>query len=135
MNLIELKEHLSSLGDQPVKIENIPEHFHVTQFGNTFKHFTDCGGEKRLMQNVTMQVWVADDIEHRITGIKLIDITKSTLNSSVNEVIIEYETNGTIGLYGLKLEDGVLKLVPTKTDCLAKDKCGITEDCSSEGCC
>jgi len=135
MNLLELTKHLLSVGDQPIKIENVPEHFHVTEFGYVTKTFVDCGGEIRRKDNYSMQIWVADDLNHRITGVKLLNIVELENFQTAYYVMVEYDTNGTIGLYGLKLEDDILKLVPTKTDCLAKDKCGITDNCSSKGCC
>lgn len=134
MKLSELKQHLTLLGENSVKIENVPEHFHVTEFGLQIKDSHDCGGFRRVSSNVVMQIWVAADYDHRIKGDKLIEII-DRLEPITHEIIVEYETAGTIGLYGLKLEDDILKLVTTKTDCLAKEKCK-TEDnnCDSKGC-
>jgi hypothetical protein len=42
------------------------------------------------------------------------------------EVEVEYQSE-TIGKYGLDFDGKRFLLTPTQTDCLAKEKCGITE--------
>jgi hypothetical protein len=52
------------------------------------------------------------------------------------EVEVEYQSD-TVGKYGLAFDGTRFQLTPTKTDCLAKEKCGIpeeTEDTSNASC-
>ena len=97
------------------------------------KHFVDCGGTLRSEQNITFQIWTADDFNHRITPTKLLSIIDSALTlpyfQKLNgDIEMEYQ-NQTIGLYGVE-HIGMLSfnLTPKKTNCLAPDKCGINTE-------
>lgn len=52
----------------------VPSHFHITEVGLTTKHFIDCGGTERKEHTVSFQLWIADDIDHRLSSEKLIGI-------------------------------------------------------------
>lgn len=126
----------------------VPEHFHVTEVGIASKTFIDCGGTVRVENKVNFQLWTAEDFDHRLAPQKLlhiIELAEDTLLSFDDlEVEVEYQSD-TIGKYGLELsEHGFFQLTSKNTDCLAKDKCGITvgvssrgvgECCSESGCC
>lgn len=143
MNLYELTDILKKHSTAPLEImlpsgELVPEHFHVTEIGRVQKDFIDCGGKLHRMVRCVIQVWVADDVKHRLKPGKLNDIiTKS--RAAVNfmdgdlTVYVEYGEEAA-ALY--RLEDveitgaGLLFMLSgNKTDCLAKDKCGVA------GCC
>jgi len=138
MTLLEFKEILTQHKDSPnpilFNLDNgglIPPYFHITEMGLKTKHFVDCGGTLRSEQNVTFQIWTADDFNHRLTPTKLLSIIDSALTlpyfQKLNgEIEMEYQ-NQTIGLYGVEHNGGLsFNLLPKKTNCLAPDKCGIT---------
>lgn len=138
MTLLEFKEILTQHKDSPnpilFNLDNgglVPPYFHITEMGLKTKHFVDCGGTLRSEQNITFQIWTADDFNHRITPTKLLSIIDSALTlpyfQKLNgDIEMEYQ-NQTIGLYGVE-HIGMLSfnLTPKKTNCLAPDKCGIT---------
>ena len=146
MKLQELKENLKKtelkLGTLAkvhpllLKLEDgtiIPPYYHITEMGVIVKHIVDCGGTLRTTNNITFQVWTADDFDHRITIEKLLGIIKKgeELIGAVNlEIEMEYQTN-TIGRYSLSADptdELTYILSPKKTNCLAPDKCGLTQD-------
>jgi hypothetical protein len=148
MNIKEFTEQLSKL--DKIEFEGVPDHFHITEVGITTKDFIDCGGTVRREQTASFQLWVADDVDHRLKPEKLVEIIAKAQNELlvkfvrddsfahlVNlEIEIEYQTD-TIGKYGLEF-DGKFKLIPKQTDCLAKDKCGVepkTSCCPGSKCC
>jgi len=44
----------------------VPAHFHVTEVGYVKKEFVYCGGLVRTDEKCLLQIWVADDLEHRV---------------------------------------------------------------------
>ena len=52
----------------------VPAHFHVTEVGRVEKRFIDCGGTRRTVASCVLQVWVAEDRDHRLAAGKLADI-------------------------------------------------------------
>tara|TARA_R110000744_G_scaffold260923_2_gene375808 strand:+ start:947 stop:1462 length:516 start_codon:yes stop_codon:yes gene_type:complete len=111
----------------------IPPYFHITEMGLKTKHFVDCGGTLRTEQYITFQIWTADDFEHRLLPVKLLELifrNEGLFKQPSLEVEMEYQTN-TIGTYSLNLDptnDLTYILKPKKTNCLAPDKCGITQE-------
>jgi hypothetical protein len=133
MKLSELKNNLTALDAinfiQP-NGEIVPAHFHITEVGLTTKKFIDCGGTVREEKYANFQLWEANDLEHRLSPNKLIgiiELSEKTLNIDDLEVEVEYQTN-TIGRYGLDVEGDKFILTSKKTDCLAKDNCGIPKE-------
>lgn len=143
MKISEFKHQLESASQLIFEQPNgqvVPLHFHITEMGLSSKHFVDCGGTVRTEQNASLQIWVADDYEHRLSPEKLLGIIEKTaplLRGKDPEVEIEYETD-TIGRYGLSFQGGKFVLQPKHTDCLAKEKCGVAEmqelELSDSGC-
>jgi hypothetical protein len=138
MTILEFKEiltqHQNTTDPILFRVDNdtiVPPYFHITEMGLKTKHFVDCGGTLRSEQNVTFQIWTADDFNHRLTPTKLLSIIDSALTlpyfQKLNgEIEMEYQ-NQTIGLYGVEHNGGLsFNLPPKKTNCLAPDKCGIT---------
>ena len=79
MTIQELKDTLTTQqntpGDLLFKLDNgliIPPYFHITEMGIKTKHFVDCGGTLRSEQNITFQIWTADDFNHRLTPTKIL---------------------------------------------------------------
>ena len=142
MNLSTFKQHLSTV-DHPIfqlaSGELVPEHYHVTEIGLVTKQFIDCGGEMRNESVVSFQLWYADDLDHRLTAEKLleiIDLYEKKISKDDLPIEIEYQAD-TVGKYWLALVENVFILVSKQTDCLAKDACGIPEksSCCGGGCC
>lgn len=134
MTLTEIKNHLKEIESLRFILPNgdaVPSHFHVTEVGKVTRHFIDCGGTERLEEVINFQLWTADDVDHRLQAKKLIDIinlSEKKLNlNPTSKIKIEYQGQ-TIETYGLSYEDEMFKLIPQQTDCLAKDKCGISEE-------
>lgn len=105
----------------------VPAHFHITEVGLSTKNFIDCGGTVREEKVVSLQLWEANDFNHRLKPQKLVDIitlSEKVLKLTDLEVEIEYQTN-TIGRYGLDFNNNNFVLVAKQTNCLAKDNCGV----------
>lgn len=133
MNLIQLKQHLHSL-DQPVFTlpdqTVVPLHYHITEAALVNKNFIDCGGTLREEKTITLQVWVANDTNHRLTSVKLMQIL-NTFEKHFGihpemEVELEYQSE-TIGRYALEGNSTGFQLLSKFTDCLASDHCGIPD--------
>jgi hypothetical protein len=130
MKLSEIKHILPNLERLSFELENgtvVPEHFHVTEVGMVTKHFIDCGGVVRNEKVISFQLWNANDMEHRLKPIKLLNIinlAERKLGIEDVEIEVEYQAE-TIGKFGLQVVNGKFILTNKQTDCLAKDNCGI----------
>ncbi|UKN02556.1 DUF6428 family protein [Paracrocinitomix mangrovi] len=130
MKLSDIKNALAQVETVEFILPNgskVPAHFHVTEVGKVEKHFIDCGGTTRKEARINFQLWEDVDYDHRLAPQKLINIIElsaSTLGLTDEEIEVEYQGE-TIGKYDLEFKDGSFYLLNTKTDCLAKDKCGI----------
>ncbi len=135
MHLTEFKK---ALNQHPEKLlhfvlptgTRIPPHAHITEVARIDKHFIDCGGTVRKESACRMQIWFADDTEHRISAqklLKVLDKSASILGTDELAVDFEYEApfisqfpvtsfvsegNSLLVLLGIR-----------HTDCLAKDIC------------
>ena len=125
----------------------VPAHFHVTEVGRVQKDFIDCGGTARSSTACVLQVWVADDTDHRLDTTKLAGILRlaaPVLKSADLPVEVEYE-DGRVSQFPVAAAEvtpaGVLFHLGTKhTACLAPDRCGVapaggTPGCATPGCC
>jgi len=130
MKLSEIKKHLNKLDKIAFKLPNgslVPSHFHVTEVGKVSKHFIDCGGTVRNEEVANFQLWEADDYDHRLHPEKLvhiIELSEKVLGIEDLEIEVEYQGE-TIGKYNLDFDGINFLLTRKKTDCLAKDNCGI----------
>ncbi|MFT6746654.1 MAG: hypothetical protein ACJAZ2_000998 [Glaciecola sp.] len=133
MKLSEFKKSLSKTAQLLIKLPDgtlVPSHFHVTEIGLINKTFIDCGGVLRQEQKVNFQLWEANDYDHRLHPEKLtniITLSQDKLNLPDVEIEVEYQGN-TIQKFGIKTNDGGFTLTNLKTDCLAKDNCGVPAD-------
>lgn len=129
MKLSELKSQLENLNSVSFLLPNgtfVPNHFHITEAGITTKHFIDCGGTIRNTKNISLQLWTANDYDHRLEPQKLtkiLNIAEPLFNDEDLEIEIEYQLD-TIGLYGLDTDGVNFLLTPKQTNCLAQDACG-----------
>ena len=132
MKLSEFKEALTRVEELKFTLPNgsrVPAHFHITEVGRINKFFIDCGGTIRNEDVVNFQLWVAEDIDHRLAANKLLDIIKMSeekLSIADAEIEVEHQAD-TIGKYNIEFSNGVFHLQNKFTDCLAKDKCGVEE--------
>ena len=148
MKLSEIKNILPKLENVEFQLENgtfVPEHFHVTEVGQIDKKFIDCGGTLRNESVISLQLWSANDYNHRLHPEKLIHIIElSEAKLGLENLDIEVEYQGeSIQKYGLQFDGTHFLLTTKQTDCLAKDNCGIPvkkpklklADLSNEPCC
>jgi len=132
------KQFLIQLPDQT----QVPISFHITEVGKIDKSFIDCGGKKHSAQTCQLQVWVGDDVDHRLNAGKLADIlvlAKSIVPDDDIDLEFEYEDK-VISQYPVRnysVADDVvtLHLTTKHTDCLAKEICLIPSSCGEAGCC
>lgn len=121
----------------------VAQHFHVTEVGRVRKDFIDCGGTPRSTDTCVLQVWVANDTDHRLVAGKLgkiIALGKGILQDADLPVEIEYDV-GVITQFAVESFEATdalitLKLAGKHTACLAPDLCGIDGEGSTDaGCC
>lgn len=110
----------------------VPSHYHVTEVGSVEKKFIDCGGTLREERVVSLQLWSAEDYDHRLHPGKLskiISMSQSKLGFGNLPVEVEYQGK-TIGKYGLEVGSKGLELTTKTTACLALEACGLPEEVS-----
>ena len=148
MTLLELKAQLQQQTTLAFELPDgslVPAHFHVTEVGKVTKNFIDCGGVIRKEEVVNLQLWEANDYDHRLHPEKLIDIltlSEKAFNLKDLEIEVEYQ-GSTIQKFGLALKGNNFLLTAKQTACLAEDACGVpatSETASScctpeSGCC
>lgn len=131
MNLAAVKDQLRQIEEVTFELPNgekVPAHFHVTEVGMVRKDFIDCGGTVRQEKVANFQLWesgLADD--HRLAPeklIKIIELSEEKLGLENLEVEVEFQTDLTMGKFGLAKHTDGFKLTAKQTDCLAKDLCG-----------
>jgi len=130
MKLSQVKSALSQLDHISFQLPDgslVPSHFHVTEVGKITKEFIDCGGTRRREEVVSLQLWDANDYDHRLHPEKLLDIiTLSERALSLGDLEIEVEYQGTsIAKYGLDFTNSQFRLTTKYTDCLAREGCGV----------
>ena len=132
MKLSDFKRHLSTLSSLNIQLPNgefVPAHFHITEVGLITKNFLDCGGDVHSEKLANVQIWVADDLQHRLAPkglLKIIELSNKVLGNEDLEIEVEYQSE-TIGKYNLDRQGTTFVLVPKQTDCLAKIKCNIPQ--------
>ncbi len=132
MKISEFKSQLALMQSLSFRLpngESIPAHFHITEVGKITKNYIDCGGTMREESKVNFQLWIADDIDHRLSPSKLmgiIELASPLIGTHDLEIELEYQGD-TICKYGLQSILGQFVLTATQTDCLARDQCGIPQ--------
>jgi len=148
MKLSEVKlilEESKRLGFELPDGKLVPPHFHITEVGKVTKHFIDCGGTLRKEEVVNLQLWNANDYDHRLHPekfLKIIKLSEKVLELENAEIEVEYQGN-TIQKFGLDFNGRNFLLTTKQTDCLAREQCGIPEekqkvrlsDLNEEPCC
>ena len=116
----------------------VPAHYHITEVGKVQKDFIDCGGTVRSATSCLLQVWVANDTDHRLetnTLASIMAVAEPLLATDELPLEVEYE-DGVISQYpvaGMEVTpSGLLFSLGTKhTACLDPEKCGV----DGTGCC
>jgi hypothetical protein len=131
----EVRAALAAAAELPITViwpdgEPIEAHFHVTEVGRVQKDFVDCGGTVRNLVTCLLQTWVGDDVDHRITGGKLLkafEFAAPVLKGEDLPVELEYEACNVVTLRVVAVENTgaalVVRLAGKHTDCLAKELC------------
>ena len=112
----------------------VPAHAHLTEVGESTRRFIDCGGTVRHQRSVTLQFWVASDLEHRLTPARAAEIlerAQTDLGLADLPVEVEYQGHDTIQRYGLSADGSDLHLTGLHTACLAPDRCGLPTNSGS----
>jgi hypothetical protein len=147
MNISTFKTHLETHAPAELRFvlpdgDLVPAHAHITEAGRIDKSFVECGGTVRKISGCTLQAWVADDVEHRLSPGKLagiLDVAAPLFLAEDLEVEIEYEDCAISQFPVLEaaFADGVLsfQLGSKHTDCLAKDVCLPHGAGATGGCC
>ncbi|HVU17390.1 MAG TPA: DUF6428 family protein [Candidatus Didemnitutus sp.] len=119
----------------------MPARYHVTEVGHVRRRFMDCGGTVRSVEACLLQAWTPARNElHRLTGRKLskiLDLSSQVIRSEKLAVELEYDRGGVVQY---RVESAatsgqvlVFALGNKKTDCLARETCGLATAVS--GCC
>ena len=106
----------------------VPAHAHLTEVGESTRRFVDCGGTARHQRSITLQFWVASDVDHRLTPARAAEIleqAEADLGLADLPVEIEYQGPHTIQRYGLAADGADLRLTGLQTACLAPERCGL----------
>lgn len=157
MNLQEFKTLLTSQGNKHFQLSlpdgaAVPVSFHVTEVGRVLKTFIDCGGTLRETVTCQLQVWVGEDVDHRIEAQKaamILEKAKAFLPDESIPVEIEYEqdviSQYTIESYESSDDAVILHLAHKHTECLAPELCKVPAKsttapaaqscCGPTGCC
>jgi hypothetical protein len=119
-----------------------PVHAHLTEVARVEKRFIDCGGTVRTQASARLQLWTADDTDHRVGCVKAAQILErgAALLGSVDlplEVEHDFPLLTVFPVVGSVVEDGarVFILGTLQADCLAPEVC-LPKACQpGSGCC
>lgn len=155
MKLSELKQYLVKYPNQTFKIQlpdghKVPQCFHITEVGKVHKTFIDCGGTLRELVTCQLQVWVGEDIDHRLEAgkmLKILEKASTFLTDPSLPVEMEYEdrvlSQYTIEKAAITSEGIIFHLMHKHTACLAPELCILPQNmgskinlcCGSSECC
>jgi hypothetical protein len=133
MKLSEFKRHINQTSILKFILPDgkpVAAHFHITEVGQITKEFIDCGGTIRKEILVNFQLWLADDLNHRLNPEKLqkiIELSEDKLRIKDAEIEVEYQ-NETICKYSVEFNGICFELIPKYTNCLAPDQCGVPQN-------
>ena len=147
MTMVEFRKALMAQPGSPLRFRLptgglTPIHIHLTEIAQVDKRFIDCGGTVRTQSSARLQLWTADDTDHRVDGAKalqILDRGTSLLSSAELPLEVEYDFPylTVFSVVGSVVEDGqrIFILSGVKTDCLAPEFC-LPQSCKpGSGCC
>ena len=119
-----------------------PIHVHLTEVARVEKRFIDCGGTVRTQASARLQLWTADDTDHRVDCAKAAQVLergKALLGSTDLPLEVEHDflLLTVFPVVWSIVEDGarVFLLGTLKTDCLAPEICTPKACQPGSGCC
>lgn len=119
-----------------------PVHAHLTEVARVEKRFIDCGGTVRTQVSARLQVWAADDTDHRVGCAKALQVLgrgEHLLESGdlPLEVELDFPLLTVFPVLGSRVEGGqlVFLLGSTRADCLAPEVCVPAACKPGSGCC
>ncbi len=139
MTLRELKQELAASNAPALRLflsggEEVDPSFHVTEVAKMQRTFYDCGGVLRDRVTCQLQVWIGDDVEHRLSVTKFAGILRKAARFFVDdEVDVEIEMQrGELSLLSLeRVVDSAaafeLHLTSKQAACLAPERCGLMD--------
>ena len=119
-----------------------PIHLHLPEVARVEKRFIDCGGTVRTEVSARLQLWTADDTEHRVGCAKALQIlSRGAGLVSDDRVPLEIELDFPLltvfPVLGSVVEgqERIFLLGAKKADCLAPEVC-VPKACQpGSGCC
>jgi hypothetical protein len=119
-----------------------PIHLHLTEVARVEKRFIDCGGTIRTDVSARLQLWAADDTDHRVGCAKALQVLNrgADLVGSTNlpiEVEHDFPLLTLFPVVGSVVEgnERIFLLAAKQADCLAPDVC-LPQTCQpGSGCC
>jgi hypothetical protein len=119
-----------------------PVHAHLTEVARIEKRFIDCGGTIRTQASARLQVWAADDTDHRVDCAKALQVLgrgEHLLESDDLPLEVEHDFPllTVFPVLGSTVEEGqlVFLLGSTRADCLAPEFCVPSACKPGSGCC
>ncbi len=119
-----------------------PIHLHLTEVARVEKRFIDCGGTIRTDLSARLQLWSADDTDHRVGCAKALQVLeRGAALIGATDVPMEVECDfpflTLFPVVGSVVEgaERIFLLAAKKADCLAPDVC-VPKACTpGAGCC
>ena len=119
-----------------------PIHLHLTEVARVEKRYIDCGGTIRTDVSARLQLWAADDTDHRVGCAKALQVLdRGAALVGVTDVPLEVEHDfpflTVFPVVGSVVEgaERIFLLAAKQADCLAPDVC-IPNACKpGSGCC
>jgi hypothetical protein len=115
---------------------------HLTEVARVEKRFIDCGGTVRTQASARLQLWTADDTDHRVDcakGAQVLERGAALLGSTDLPLEVEHDFPllTVFPVVGSVVEDGarVFLLSALKADCLAPEICTPKACQPGGGCC
>lgn len=119
-----------------------PIHLHLTEVARVEKRFIDCGGTIRTDLSARLQLWSADDTDHRVgcaKALQVLDRGAELVGSTDLPMEVEYDfpllTLFPVVGSVIEGDERIFLLDAKKADCLAQDIC-VPKACTpGGGCC
>ena len=119
-----------------------PVHLHLTEVARVEKRFLDCGGTLRAEVSARLQLWSADDTDHRVgcaKALQILDRGTALVGSAALPMEVEYDFPllTVFPVVGSVVEgsERIFLLGVRQADCLAPDVC-LPKACQpGGGCC
>jgi hypothetical protein len=119
-----------------------PIHLHLTEVARVEKRFIDCGGTVRTDVSARLQLWSADDTDHRVgcaKALQVLDRGADLVGSTALPMEVEYDFPllTLFPVVGSVVEgnERIFLLEAKRADCLAPDIC-LPKACKpGSGCC